>query len=608
MTRRASITVFALTFFAFASSVFALEVSPDAIMGAIGGESAGRVTLFVAIALFTLVSEDLACIAAGLLAARGEMPLFDAVAASYVGIFVGDMLIFYAGRTLGTAILPRAPFRWVLKPDTVKTMSRQFARRGTAIIFISRFTPGSRSATSFAAGALRQRPGRFALLFATAAVIWTPLLVLGTSLVGRGILAYYGMYAKWALPVLVAAAAVIYLLVRIVIPLFSWRGRRLLLCRYRRLTRWEYWPLWACSGPVFMYVLYLGFIKFRKPTFFTVVNPGIKPDSGFIGESKDAIYKALAGAGEVILPWIKIEAALGVKERLERMHAFMREKGLAYPIVLKSDEGQRSLGVKVIHNEAAAVEYLTRAPGDTIAQSYCPGVEFGVFYVRLPSDEHGRIISITEKHLTYVHGDGVSTLEELILNDPRAVCMAPVFLHRFEDRLDSVPAPGESVELVEIGTHAQGALFTNGEKYNTPALLAEIERISKCFDGYYLGRYDLRAPSPEALMQGKGIRIIELNGVTGQCSHVYSPGNSVFYAWKTIMAQWRIAYAIAEENIARGIKPMPPMEFIRHWRAAAGRQNKVRQCINGFATKAEPSVEKTKTAPVPESADAYSVE
>lgn len=590
------------------TTLAAQSVTTDALVGFTDGFGGGRAALFAGIALFTLLSEDLACIAAGLMAASGKIPVFDAVAASYVGIISGDMLIFLAGRTLGDAILPHRPFRWLLKPETVQHMARQFAKKGAFIIFASRFTPGSRSATSFSAGALRQNPARFALLFAIAAIIWTPLLVLTTVIMGRGILTYYDTYARWALPVFLAAAILLFVVLRIVIPLFSWRGRRLLLSRYRRLTRWEYWPLWACSGPVFFYVLYIGFLKLRKPTFFTVVNPGIKPDSGFIGESKTAIYKALSGAGDAILPWTTISSSLSLGERLDAFHLFMREKGLHYPIVLKSDEGQRSLGVKVIHNEAEAREYLELAPGDSIAQKYCPGVEFGIFYIRLPEEDHGRIISITEKHLSYVHGDGHSTLEELILNDPKAVCMAPVFLRRFADRLDTIPAQGESIELVDIGTHAQGALFTNGEQYNTPALLAEIERISKCFDGYYFGRYDLRAPSVEALMRGEGIRVIELNGVTGQCSHVFAPGFSIFYAWKTYFTQWRIASAIAQQNMARGIKPMVPMAFLRHWRDSARRQNRVRESIASFATKkgAQPVLEKPMEAP--ESAQVYSAE
>jgi membrane protein DedA with SNARE-associated domain len=562
---------------AFATLCAAAQVDPESLIGGGSIDGMGRVALFAAVALATFVSEDLACIAAGILAAKGRMSPIDAVAASYVGIFVGDMLIFLAGKVLGTAALPHRPLRWILKPAAVETAKLRFEKSGASIVFISRFVPGSRAATSFSAGALKQKTGSFTLIFAFAAAVWTPIIVILSMHMGRGIITLYGTYAKWALPCLLGAAVILFVTLRLAIPMATWRGRRLLLCRWRRFTHWEYWPLWAASGPVLLYVMYLGFIRMRRPTFFTVVNPGIKPDSGFIGESKDKIYKALSSAGDVILPWVKIDAKLPLEKRMDAVRKFMTDNALAYPIVLKSDEGQRSLGVKVIRSQADAQNYLSRAPGAMLAQKYADGAEFGVFYVRMPDDEHGRIISIVEKRLTYVTGDGRSTLERLILCDPRAVCMAPVFLTRFADHLTSVPAKGERIALVDIGTHAQGALFIDGAKYNTPRLLAEIERISKCFEGFYLGRYDLRAPSADDLMAGKNLQIIELNGVTGQCSHVYSPGNSVLYAWKTIMAQWDIAYNIARQNMARGIRPMSTREFLNHWRAAAKRQNRVRE-------------------------------
>lgn len=578
MRRKTTLTVlFLVTFLACLAGAF--QFSADGLGETLRAPGTGRFAAMAFLALATLASEDLTCIAAGLLAASGRMTPFDAVLACFFGIFAGDMLIFACGRLLGAPALSRAPLSWVVSPASAEAFARRFKKNSAAIVFASRFTPGSRSATSFAAGTLRQHPGRFALLFGLAALVWTPFIVLGTMGIGRGAEEIFRGYARWALPVVLCAAILAYVLVRVVPALFSWRGRRLLLSRWRRLTRWEYWPLWAASGPVFFYVLYLGFLKLRKPTFFTVVNPGIKPDSGFIGESKDLIYKALAGAGEAVLPWVKIDASLSVGERREALRAFMEKEALAYPVVLKSDEGQRSLGVRVIHSEAEARDYLDAAPGATIAQKYCEGVEFGVFYIRYPSWEKGRIISITEKHLSHLTGDGRSTLETLILSDPRAVCQAPMFLAKFEDRLDSVPAGGEKVPLVDIGTHAQGALFTDGAQYNTPELLEAIERISRAFEGFHLGRYDLRVPSAEALMKGEGIRVIELNGVTGQCSHIYSPGNSVFYAWRTIMAQWDHAAAIALENMKLGHKPMKSGAFIEHWREAARRQSLVRESL-----------------------------
>jgi len=71
----------------------------------------------------------------------------------------------------------------------------------------------------------------------------------------------------------------------------------------------------------------------------------------------------------------------------------------------------------------------------------CEG-EAGVFYVREPHEAHGRILSLTLKYFPYVLGDGTSTLQQLILRDPRAGKLANIYLPRFEGRLMQVPALG----------------------------------------------------------------------------------------------------------------------------------------------------------------------
>ena len=60
--------------------------------------------------------------------------------------------------------------------------------------------------------------------------------------------------------------------------------------------------------------------------------------------------------------------------------------------------------------------------------------------------------------------------------------------------------------------------------------------------------------------------MIELNGLTSEATHIYDPKNSIFYAWKTLIDQWSIAFDIAEANLKKGLQPMPLAEFISHWR------------------------------------------
>ncbi len=145
-------------------------------------------------------------------------------------------------------------------------------------------------------------------------------------------------------------------------------------------------------------------------------------------------------------------------------------------MVLKPDVGQRGSGVVVARGPEQVAAFLEAVPGPAIVQQFVAGPELGIFYVRLPDEERGRIFSITDKQLTTVVGDGERNLETLILGDARAVFMAPTFLARFEDSLEEVPAAGERVRLTELGTHCSGATFFDGWEHCSPELEAAVDR------------------------------------------------------------------------------------------------------------------------------------
>jgi hypothetical protein len=315
----------------------------------------------------------------------------------------------------------------------------------------------------------------------------------------------------------------------------SWRIRRLLLCRWRRLTRWEFWPLWMFYSPVVLYILWLA-LKHRSLSLFTAANPAI-PAGGFLGESKSEILRHLP-------------------EEFVARYELVTGPPSSYPIVLKPDVGQRGLGVAVVRNRQEAEEYFQLERGPTIAQQFVPGFEFGVFYYRYPNEATGHIYSITEKRFPSVTGDGESTLEELILRDDRAVCMARFFLKKHADRLDEVPAAGVVVPLCELGTHCRGSVFKDGSWVKTPELEAVIDEISRGFDGFYVGRYDIRTPSVEDFKRGRNFKIVELNGVTSEATHIYQPGASLLTGYRTLMRQWWITFEIAAQNRARGASPV----------------------------------------------------
>lgn len=507
--------------------------------------------LFALLALATLVSEDLACIAAGMLVAQGRMGFLAATLACFSGIVGGDLLLYAAGRFLGRPWLARAPLKWWVRPEAVERGERWFRRKGAGIVLASRFMPGTRLATYVAAGVLKAGFVRFSLWFALAAALWTPLLVGFAAWAGQRAFDRLGEAKSLALGAVSALALLLLLAVRLLVPLFSWHGRRRLYGSLQRKLRWEFWPPWAFYPPVLVYVLWLA-LKHRSLTLFTASNPGM-PASGFIGESKGDILDRLAPAA--VARYRRLPAGLTAEERLAAAHAFLAEEGLSLPLVVKPDAGQRGLGVCVVRSDEELDRALSAAAGPCLVQEYIAGAEFGVFYVRLPGEERGRVFSITHKILPQVVGDGRRTIEELILADDRAVCAAGSYFERLGARTADVAAAGEVVRLTDLGTHCRGAIFLDGGHLKSPELETAIEVVSRSFEGFFFGRYDLRVPSAEALLRGEGIKVLELNGVTSEATHIYDPKLGLFAAYRILFEQWRLAFEIGRQNRERGVEP-----------------------------------------------------
>lgn len=529
---------------------------PSEVAAAVG---VTLVVLMLLIAVATLVTEDLTCIAAGLLVAHGRLSYFAAAAACFAGIFIGDMLLYAAGRYLGRPWLRRAPLRWLVSPRDVEHSSHWFAHRGPVVILMSRFLPGTRLPTYVAAGVLRTPILRFTLYFGAAAALWTPVLVALAALVGARAFIYFELFSRYAVAGVVVVAVGVWLSLKLVVPLFTWQGRRQLRGRWCRLRRWEFWPPWAFYPPVILHWLWLS-LRYRSLTLFTAANPAIA-DGGFIGESKVAILSQLAPAAVARFRYVEAEASMA--EKVAAVRSFLAGEGLQLPVVVKPDEGQRGSGVEVARTWPEVEAAVARMVHPFVVQEYVAGPELGVFYLRRPGEERGRIVSITEKHLPVVVGDGERTIEELILGDPRAVCVSHLYLEGLADRRDEVPEPGEMVALTDLGTHCRGAVFRDGGRHLTPELEAAIDRISRSFDGFYFGRYDLRAPSVEAFRRGEEIKVLELNGVTSEATHIYDPGTSLLQAYRMLFRQWRWAYEIGRRNRERGAPITPATTLVR---------------------------------------------
>ena len=516
---------------------------------------------WVAIILATFVSEDLTCIAAGLIAAGGHLPAFDAIGAAGLGIFLGDLGLYAAGKWIGVPALRRAPIAWFVHDDDVQVSSDWFQHRGPIVILLGRFVPGSRLPTYFAAGMLQTGFWRFSLYAAIAVAIWAPLLGGGAMLLGREVLPLIELYELYVVPALVGLVLAVFVVVKFLAPAFTWRGRRIVVSRWRRMTRWEFWPPWLFYAPLVLKYLALA-VRHRSLSVFTAVNPCM-PAGGFVGESKSDILGAIEGQDEFVSRTCRLDATRPASERVATAREFMRTAGLDYPVVLKPDAGQRGSGVAVVRSDDALVAYLQAIRVDAVVQEHAEGEEFGLFYYRRPDEPSGRIFSVTRKAFPEVVGDGESTLERLILFDERAVCMARLYLEAQSRHLWDVPAKGERVRLVEIGNHCRGSIFYDGSDLITPELEARVDEIAKGLPGFYFGRYDVIARSADDLRAGRQFKIIELNGGTSEATSIYDPSNSLATAYGVLFRQWELLFEIGVANAARGAETVGVVELLK---------------------------------------------
>lgn len=525
-----------------------LQYSP-----AVDPAGSSAATLFVALFLATFVSEDGACIAAGALAASGEISLPFAIASCFLGIVAGDIGLYWIGRVFGRRLMNFTIAKRLVSENALARGTRWLERRGASAVFLSRFVTGLRLPTFLAAGFLRTSFGRFAFYFILAAAIWTPVLVGSVALSGE----FFGGS-------LLIAAVAAFVIVRIVMKLGTWRGRRIAIGKIRRLLRWEFWPLPVFYFPVVVYVLLLA-LRHRSLTVFTCANPAI-PSGGFVGESKDAIYAMLASSPEnrpFVLRHAVVPFILEPDGKVALVERFMAANHLSFPVVVKPDIGERGKGVRIVDSSEMCREVLVSTEGDQIVQEFAAGSEISIFYYRPPGAETGRIFSITEKVFPHVVGDGVSTLEELILSDDRAVCLAEKYFEENRARLDHVPSAGEKFWTIRMGTHSRGAVFLDGERLRTPELESAIDTICLRLDGFNFGRFDICYSSEAEVMAGRGLKIVELNGVTSESTNIYDPRYSLFDAYRIMFQQWRIVFEIGAENRRLGADPTSKRSLIR---------------------------------------------
>ncbi len=329
---------------------------------------------------------------------------------------------------------------------------------------------------------------------------------------------------------------------------------------WTRLTQWEYWPFAVVYLPIFLYWLWLS-LKARSLFFFSAANPSIE-NGGMLGESK---FRILEKIDNQFKP-----QTLYVAETVpfDRLLVMIHEKGIGFPLIAKPDVGERGWQVEKLQDEAELQAYHTATKVPFLVQEYVDyPLELGLFYYRFPHQPKGHISSVAIKEFLTLRGDGQSTINELILASDRARLQYQVLHQRYGHRFGEVLPLGQESTLVPIGNHCRGTKFLNGNHLINGALLEVFDRISETIGGFYYGRYDLRCRSVGELYQGKGIKILELNGAGAEPAHIYDPTFSRLEAYRVLFRHWQILYRISLANYQNGAAYLGFWEGLRaFWR------------------------------------------
>lgn len=314
---------------------------------------------------------------------------------------------------------------------------------------------------------------------------------------------------------------------------------------FEKITNWELWNFYVLYFPI-SFVWFWYCLRSRSFWFFSSSNPTIT-FGGFEGEGKKEMYDQL--------PPVFVPRTIYIMHDLpfEEVKQKVAGAGFEYPFIVKPDVGMKGILFRKIENEDQLLKYHERIPVEYIVQDLVMlPVELSVFYYRHPADKVGTVSGFIHKELLQVCGDGIHTLEELILLHPRARHRMEEMRHRHGHRFDRVIPKDEIFFLSYAGNHNRGAHFTNLHKEIDDDLRKVFDELSHYNGNFFYGRYDIKTTSIEDLKKGKNFYILEYNGCGAEPNHIYDCGMSIWQAYAEILKHWKALYRISKHNHRNG--------------------------------------------------------
>ena len=141
----------------------------------------GYIAVFVVLILCGMgipIPEDITLITGGVVAGLGYANVHTMVIVGFLGVMVGDGLMFAAGKIFGHRILRFRPIARIMTPRRYAQVQEKFDRYGNGVLFIARFLPGLRMPIYISAGISKKISYfRFFMMDGLAASLSVPIWV-----------------------------------------------------------------------------------------------------------------------------------------------------------------------------------------------------------------------------------------------------------------------------------------------------------------------------------------------------------------------------------------------------------------------------------------------
>ena len=552
-------------------------MSAESLFQTLSGFSVDPLFLWFAIFFITFVLEEGAAAFAVMLALSDLLSLPLATTAVYFGVVITDVGLYGLGYSASRF---KWASRWIDGPK-VKRAGEWMGPRLLSAVIMSRLLPWMLPPTFIACGFLRLPFKQFFWFASSTGAVWTAV-VFGALLGFGNILMHHEVSWKSGLVIAALVAVAVWKLRAISAQKSAatyaaiygggvGRGASLdasalpsikepakpRICWFERL------PAWMFYAPVVVMWLMLS-LRYRSFTLPTAANPSFEC-GGLVGESKN---QAMLQVGAEAVKWFAPHVLLtrstatdrdGLAQDLQIALRTLKASALEFPVVAKPDRGHQGYGVRPIYCEAELLNYIDAFPrGETMVLQKLIALqhEAGVFYVRLPGERSGHIFSLNLSAPAQVVGDGKSNLRELILAAPLVARCRALQLAAQHARLDWVPQARETVVLAFARSLRLGATLTDGRQLVTPTMLARFDEIADGIKDFYFGRFDVRFERLDEFQRGENFQIVEVNGVGAEANHIWDANTTLRNAYKSLFAQYKLAFHIGHPNRQRGFQPV----------------------------------------------------